>query len=503
MGHLEGGEDDRSPATAPGLRATDVVTNADRIPPDQLKSANATDTTTLVNKGDIPDVHVDMLASGDAAQKQAGATTESHAHEHYPDILPSVDLQLIRQHRKSGGDTTNFTYQPKTAKGQPDGLSEADRENSIFYKIQSGEVDGTSIFQNASELFKTSGTGDARPTDALPRQQVPRDGKPPDRAPGQPETDGATVPGEAPKPGDVVPKPGEPLPPPYRSERLQLNPDGSASVPVKRGDTVWGIARETLRHGREPGYNPTNREIFDAVKRLAKENPQIKNPDRIQPNRDTIKIPKDMIREIQPQVAPMDGPKVQVENRGATPEFHAKMQKEVDQLPAGVRRLLDANQTKIVVGDKVSGVYPELAGVQPRGWPPGSTWDNADGLYSPDDKTAVVTERRVDDGKDVKNERSEGVMKHEIGHAVDHAMGNFSQNPEFQKEYDKDVAALSPADRRAVQYLLQPGNAGKSETFAEVFGALNGSSANPSQTRDILRQFPNVAALMQRKFAAM
>ena len=199
----------------------------------------------------------------------------------------------------------------------------------------------------------------------------------------------------------------------------------------------------------------------------------------------------------------MDGPKVQVENRGATPEFQAKMQKEVDQLPAGVRRLLDANGTKIVVGDKISGVYPELAGVQPRGWPPGSTWDNADGMYSPSDKTTVITEHRVDDGKTVKNERAEGVVKHEVGHAVDHAMGNFSQSDEFKAAYDKDVAALSPADRAKLAYLLQPGNAGKSETFAEVFGAMHGSSANPSETAETLRQFPSVAALLQRKIAAM
>lgn len=552
MAHLEGQEGDQGGAKV-SLRASDVVTKDDRVDPDQFKATNATDTATEVGRGIIPQLQVDTLASGDVAPKN-GLTTPGSGEKHLSDILPTVDLQMVREDRKAGGRATSFNYamDSRSVKDSSGGLSDADRENSIFFKVETGLVDGSKIFKNASELFKSGvSTNDGRPTEVVPRQQVrrdkpvPNDGKPAqndepdprqkrgmgdlgpderkvagedrtvpgDRTPGQPQTD--TPPGEIPKPGEVVPKPGEKpgevpkpgeqQPPPYRFERLQVNQDGSAKVPVKDGDTMWGIARETLRHGKEPGYKPSNREIDAAVKRLIKENPQIKDPNQIRQGRDTVNIPKDMIKEI-PQVTPSDGPKIKVENRGnpgASDAFREQIQKQVDQLPAGVRRLLEANGTKIVVGDKVSGVYPELKGVQPRGWPPGSTWDNADGLYSPGDKTAVVTERRVDDGKDVKNERAEGVFKHEVGHAVDHAMGNFSQTDEFKEAYDKDVANLSAADKAKLAYLLQPGNAGKSETFAEVFGAINGSSANPSETADTLRQFPNVAKLLQRKVAAM
>jgi hypothetical protein len=275
-------------------------------------------------------------------------------------------------------------------------------------------------------------------------------------------------------------------------------------VDVQPGDSLWGIAKETLRHGQQPGYKPSNHDIDSAVRRIERENPQIHNPNRIKPH-DQIKIPKDLIKEIPPEHPPEVGPHIEVENRGASPEFRDRIQREVDKLSPGVRRLLEANGSKIIVGERMSGVYPELAGVRPRGWPPGATWDNADGLYNAEEKTVVATEHRVElgSGQTVNNDRAQGVIRHEVGHAVDHALGGFSQTDEFKQAYDRDVALMTPEQKARRQYLLQDGNAGKSEAFAEVFGAINGSSGNPSETQDILRQFPSLVELLRRKQAAL
>ncbi len=202
-------------------------------------------------------------------------------------------------------------------------------------------------------------------------------------------------------------------------------------------------------------------------------------------------------------------PGLQVENRGASKEFAEKIQKEIDKLPPEVRQALEKSGAKIVVGKSVVDVMPELKNEKPRGHLPGTGWENLDGLHNPATNTIVIGETRIDNGKVVPNTRAEGVFKHETGHAVDHALGNpaqpggnFSGTPEFDKAYQEDVAKLNTFDKALFNYLLTP-EGGKSETFAEVFGALNGSSANPHETQLMLKKFPNVAKAIQERLAKL
>lgn len=202
-------------------------------------------------------------------------------------------------------------------------------------------------------------------------------------------------------------------------------------------------------------------------------------------------------------------PGLQVENRGASKEFAEKIQKEIDKLPPEVRQALEKSGTKIVVGKSVVDVMPELKNEKPRGHLPGTGWENLDGLHNTATNTVVIGETRVDNGKVVPNNRAEGVFKHEVGHAADHALGDpskpgsdFSGTPEFDKAYQADVANLKPFDKMLLNYLLTP-EGGKSETFAEVFGALHGSSANPHETQMMLNKFPNVAKVIQERLAKL
>jgi len=194
-----------------------------------------------------------------------------------------------------------------------------------------------------------------------------------------------------------------------------------------------------------------------------------------------------------------------VEVRHASPEFAKEVQKQFDTLPGNVRRLLAHAGYKLVVAGKTSDAYPALKGVTPRGWPPGTTWDDADATNQRSTKEITINETYHNNktNKFERNPRVEGGVKHETGHAVDIALGDYSHTDEFKKAYDQDVARMTPAERARFKYLLQPGQAGHEETFAELFGAINGSSANAKETQALLNDFPAVKALIQRRLAQL
>lgn len=99
-----------------------------------------------------------------------------------------------------------------------------------------------------------------------------------------------------------------------------------------------------------------------------------------------------------------------------------------------------------------------LKGQTPRGWPPGSSWDQVPGLYSPSDR-AVIMGDNVDHG-------SVSLALHESSHALDDALGTPSMTRQFKevhREFEQSVP-MSP-------YFSRAGNptGAESETFAEGF----------------------------------
>ncbi len=86
------------------------------------------------------------------------------------------------------------------------------------------------------------------------------------------------------------------------------NADGSGSYVTKQGDTLWSIARETLK--AQNGQAPSGSEIANAVKTIAREN-NIQDPSKIGVGRE-IRVPSsatraEFPRAMQPQVKPSDG----------------------------------------------------------------------------------------------------------------------------------------------------------------------------------------------------
>jgi hypothetical protein len=190
---------------------------------------------------------------------------------------------------------------------------------------------------------------------------------------------------------------------------------------------------------------------------------------------------------------------LQIKMQNASPEFRQKAYNEIEKMPANERKLLADKGIHYDVVNKMSDLDPNFAHQQPRGWKEGQTYDDADGMYMPGRKSVVVAEN-TNKGA---SERTDGVVHHETGHAVDNAVGDFSHSDEFKKAYDADVAKMPDKEKIQMDYLLQDGNAGKEETAAETYGALRGTSANPSQTEEVRQDWQNVTDAWKKKLAEM
>jgi HPt (histidine-containing phosphotransfer) domain-containing protein len=199
--------------------------------------------------------------------------------------------------------------------------------------------------------------------------------------------------------------------------------------------------------------------------------------------------------------------------RPVSARFFDFVAKAVDKLPPSVRQLLEDKGAKIVLDHKLTDYDPSLSGVRPRGWKSG-TFENCEGVFvgrtlGPDE--AVVAEYRVSQatGKEVRTTREQEVVRHEVGHAVDKALGlpwrPFSQSPEFQTAYQSDLAQIPSSLKSRLDYYVQPSNpeGGASEAFAQLFAALHGGAGDASKTQMILQHFGRTAEVIKRAMAKL
>jgi hypothetical protein len=190
-------------------------------------------------------------------------------------------------------------------------------------------------------------------------------------------------------------------------------------------------------------------------------------------------------------------------------KFISKMDRAFLNMPPEVRQLLKSKGIKMVIGDSIPAIDPTMKGQEPRGHGTGAKWDYVEGYYDPYNKIAVTTEHYESSYSHdiVETRRAEGVMRHEVGHAVDDAMGRFSEKKEFMDVYSKDKARidqnLSAADKKKLDYFLQADTAGPSEAFAELFGILQGGGCNKTQEELIRRAFPETIRVIEERLAQL
>jgi hypothetical protein len=159
--------------------------------------------------------------------------------------------------------------------------------------------------------------------------------------------------------------------------------------------------------------------------------------------------------------------------------FQSRVKTTWSMLPESVKSAVVKNGTQVRMGFSTTEVMPHLKDMAPRGWPKGSTWDMAEGLYSPSINSVVVSENLYDRSlrEFIPTPRAKAVLRHEIGHAYDRALANstdpgveYSQSQKFREDYNDDYNAMDLKAGRysGIGYYLQEGNAGPSETFAEI-----------------------------------
>jgi len=186
-------------------------------------------------------------------------------------------------------------------------------------------------------------------------------------------------------------------------------------------------------------------------------------------------------------------------SEGVGGDFKFEVGSALAAIPAPTLQALAEEGIRFRLGNSMTELNPDLKGVHPRGWPAGTTWDTADGMFQTGTKAVNVTEtyRPIGQKKFVRSTRVRGAMLHETGHAFDSALKRPSENSRmFIDAYERDVKSMPTAAKRGLRYYLQKGKAGRSEAFAETFAWVTGNVG--SARTDLRLFFPNIAKLIKQ-----
>jgi hypothetical protein len=135
--------------------------------------------------------------------------------------------------------------------------------------------------------------------------------------------------------------------------------------------------------------------------------------------------------------------------------------------PEDILKHLQQNRTKVrVCRNSITDHLTSLRGQTPRGWPPGSTWDQVPGIFNPGTNEVVIAIIGHPDRPHIpqlgEGKGSVDLVVHETAHGLDMGGGSpfLSAGTAFITARNQDLRSLTA-------YELQPGSAGEQETFAE------------------------------------
>jgi hypothetical protein len=159
--------------------------------------------------------------------------------------------------------------------------------------------------------------------------------------------------------------------------------------------------------------------------------------------------------------------------------FIAEIETALQHIPASLVDRVVADGHTLSFVETVLEARPDLRGNTPVGMPPGTTFENLRGFFDGETKTLYVPEyyrARLQPTQGlVKNTMSAAVMRHELGHALDRALGMASATLEFQRAYETDLAELQNEWMDDFAYFWQHDDArNRREIFAELFAEYYG-----------------------------
>jgi tetratricopeptide (TPR) repeat protein len=183
------------------------------------------------------------------------------------------------------------------------------------------------------------------------------------------------------------------------------------------------------------------------------------------------------------------------------------LQTGISTIPQKIQQEISQAGISIVLTPSMVYDEPEKSGE--RVFRNGGTTQNIAGLFE-QTKSRVLIPERVSGGNGVPKPRGTHtikVMRHELGHAWDYALGRVSQTEPFIAAYNQDFAKLSNEQCRALAYCITgvarsdanvPTASGHGECFAEAFATLT-TPRSQWRTGEIQQNkgFPHVAAYLQ------
>lgn len=183
-------------------------------------------------------------------------------------------------------------------------------------------------------------------------------------------------------------------------------------------------------------------------------------------------------------------------------DVYRAVSKAVAVIPLKVKRQLTDAGISWVICPTLVEYDPSLANVQSRGWAPGKDFRYVAGTYSFKHNKVLIAVRALRTSDSVmatRGHRLETTL-HESGHAYDHVLNKYSRDPVFRAAYEADCARLNDTQRQKLKYFLQAGDAGPSETFAELFAkSLLLKAKLPIEVPNGLESaFPNTLGVMEK-----
>jgi hypothetical protein len=143
-------------------------------------------------------------------------------------------------------------------------------------------------------------------------------------------------------------------------------------------------------------------------------------------------------------------------------------------IPAAFIDRVVADGNTLAFVETILETRPDLRGKTPAGMPPGTTFENLRGFFDGETKTLYVPEyyrARLQPMRGlVKNTMPAAVLRHELGHALDRALGMVSKTSGFQQAYEADLVEFKEGMEDDFAYFLQhEDDRNRREVFAELF----------------------------------
>jgi hypothetical protein len=175
-----------------------------------------------------------------------------------------------------------------------------------------------------------------------------------------------------------------------------------------------------------------------------------------------------------------------------SPDFYYQMSGHIRTLPTPLLRTLADRGQFIRLERLVIDRLPHLKEIQPPGYPAGSTYSQAGGIYVSNEGAALVAESVLSrNGRLSSTGLGTETLRHELGHAMDYAFDRPSEHQTFRQIYESDVAKIPQAERANLDYFLQSGSRGPEEVFAESFNIATTPSRYRARNEELFKaNFP-------------